>query len=80
MCLARLWVRLSELSSHLTVSRGGQANLENFNGEKGGTNPSPKLTEYPPRFKDEKRYDIDYGYLKNSTVITPWPTLMSIQV
>jgi hypothetical protein len=32
----RSWVRLSELSSHLTVSRVRQANLENLHGEKGG--------------------------------------------
>lgn len=32
----RLWVRLSELSSHLTVSLVRQANLEYFHGEKGG--------------------------------------------
>ena len=30
----RLWVRLFGLSSHLTVSRGGQANLDHLHGEK----------------------------------------------
>jgi len=79
--LDRSWVRLSEPFSHLTVSRGRQANLEHLHGEKGLGNKFLAIIYWIPfRFKDETRRDISYGYLKNAKIITAWPNFMSIQV